>query len=108
MSLLGGSGIRKVAIACLSNTRKLVGELTKIPQVRRIFEGEYFHECIIRVPGSAKDLVKSLAKKGILAGLPVSDYPGNEGALLVCATEMVTDEAISRFAHAVSQWCKHK
>jgi len=46
-----------------------------------------------------------LADKGILGGVPFSRISGgqHEDLLLVCATEVVSDEDIHAFAHALEE-----
>jgi glycine dehydrogenase subunit 1 len=69
-----------------------------------VFSGPTFNEAAFDV-GDAEGVVSRLAKRGIVAGAPLSrwypDYPRAKGALLSVATELHTPELIELFAQAV-------
>jgi glycine dehydrogenase subunit 1 len=99
LALLGAEGLERVASACHANVRKLTALLTDIPGVEPLFDRPVFHECALRVPAPAADLLRSLAAHNILGGYDLGlDYPELDPSLLVCATEMRTDEDMDGFA----------
>ena len=57
--------------------------------------------------GDAEAIVSRLARRGIVAGAPLSrwypDAPWSKGALLCVATELHTPELIRLFAQAVGE-----
>lgn len=45
------------------------------------------------------DLVRAITAQGIIAGMPLgADYEGLQDCLLVCATELRTEEEMNDFA----------
>ena len=71
----------------------------------RVHSGAYLNEFAVRVP-DARAVHAALLDEGVLAGLPLArwypDDPELADALLVCATEVTTDEDIERFAPALA------
>ncbi len=47
LSLMGPAGLERVAAASHARTRELVGALTRVPGVRRLFRGPVFHEEVV-------------------------------------------------------------
>ena len=104
MSLMGPEGLERVASAAHARTRELVSALTRVPGVRLLFEGPYFHEAVLSFDRPVAPLLDALASRGILGGLDLSGhYPELDGGLLVCATETKTSEDINRYATALAE-----
>ena len=98
MALLGAEGLERVAAACHANTRKLGEMLCQIPGVEPQFDGAIFHEQALRLPAPAADVLRSLAEHDLLGGFDLGlDYPELDPAILVCATELRTDEDMDVF-----------
>lgn len=107
MSLLGAQGLMNVAERCHHNTHELVQALTAIDGVELVFQTPYFHEALLALSMPVKDVLRDLRAAGIDGGYAVgAHYPGLENTLLVCATEMRTDEDIARYAHALNACLK--
>jgi glycine dehydrogenase subunit 1 len=103
MSILGAEGLRRVAIACHENTKALAKALTSVIGVKEKFNGAFFHERVIQMPGNARDVVNALALKGIVGGFPLgADYPALADCILVCATEKRTAADIDRYRAALT------
>ncbi len=103
MSLLGPTGLKKVAQTCHQNAQQLAKQLTDIPGVEFIFNTPFFHEFIIRLPKPVKTILKELAKLGIQGGLDLSElYPELGNALLVCATETKTQQDFAFYQQQLS------
>lgn len=99
LAILGAEGLERVAAACHANTARLVELLTAIPGVAPLFEGPGFHERALRLPAPAADLLRSLAAHNILGGFDLgTEYPELDPALLVCATELRTEEEVQAYA----------
>ena len=106
MSILGASGLEKAAAACHANTMALVKQLSQIEGVDCAFESNYFHETVLKLNKPAVDVLAALAEKNILGGYDLSEaYPELGNAILVCATEMRTDEEISAYANELAEVC---
>jgi len=107
MSLLGASGLENVAATCQQQTRKLVEALTQLRGVKLAFDGPRFHEAVLLLDRQVDSVLEQLAQKGVIGGLDLSRlYPELGNALLVCATEMRTDEDIKRYAAALAEVLK--
>jgi glycine dehydrogenase subunit 1 len=99
MALLGAEGLERVASACHANTARLSQLLCEIPGVEPLFDRPIFHERALRLPAPAGDVLRSLAAHNILGGLDLGqDYPELGSAILVCATELRTEEEMAGFA----------
>ena len=104
LSLMGPTGLERVAAASHARTRELVDALTRVPGVRRLFRGPVFHEEAIALDRPAAPVLEKLAARGILGGLDLTEhYPELGPALLVCATETKTSADIERFASALAE-----
>jgi glycine dehydrogenase subunit 1 len=107
MTLLGPSGLERVAAACIARTAELVQALGRIAGVSEVFEGPRFHEAVIRLDRPVQPVLTALAKSGIVGGYDLSrDFPELGNALLVCATETRTSEDIARYATTLAEALK--
>jgi glycine dehydrogenase subunit 1 len=103
LSLLGKAGL--VHLARLNHARaRLLRDAMKRAGIGTVFSGPVFNEQVFDV-GDAEAVVARLAKKGIVAGAPLSrwypDHPRAKGALLCVATELHSEELIELFARSV-------
>ena len=104
MSLMGPAGLEATAAASHASTKDLVGALTAVKGVRRAFAGPYFHESVLLFDRPVAPILTSLANRGILGGLDLSElYPELGYALLVCATETKTKSDIDSFVTALAE-----
>jgi glycine dehydrogenase subunit 1 len=104
MSLLGPDGLANVAKQCHGNTLKLVQALTKIEGVQQVFDGPVFHEALLQLNTPVADVLSALQAQGIVGGYDVSGhFPELGNAMLVCATEVRTDEEIENYALHLEQ-----
>jgi glycine dehydrogenase subunit 1 len=99
MALLGSEGLSRVATACIKNTNTLVNALTSIEGVDVKFTGPRFHEAVITLPvPDASVIVDKMTDRQILPGFFLGDhYPELANAILVCATEMRTEDDINSY-----------
>ncbi len=104
MSLLGAQGLMQVAERCHHNTHELVNALTQIDGVECVFNAPYFHEALLKLTKPVDEVLTCLRAAGIDGGYAIgTHYPELGNTLLVCATEMRTDEDIARYATALSK-----
>lgn len=107
MAILGADGLEKVASSCHANTVSLVDKLTQIEGVSRVFNNPYFHEAVLQVDRPASEILLALADRNILGGYDLSEaYPELGNAILVCATEMRSQDEITAYAQALSEIIK--
>jgi len=104
MSLLGATGLERVAATCQQRTRELIGALTKIKGVKLAFDGPRFHEAVLQLDRNVGEVLEALAQRGVIGGYDLSQqYPELGNALLVCATETRTSEDIAAYAKALNE-----
>ena len=104
LSLLGPVGLERTAAASHARTRELVEALTGLPGVKRAFAGPFFHESVLLFDRPVAPILRTLARRGILGGLDLSEaYPELGHALLVCATETKTSEDIGQYVAALGE-----
>ncbi len=99
MSLLGAEGLRQVASQCHQNTHELVERLSQIDGVDPVFTAPYFHEALLKLNKPVAEVLKQLAQAGITGGYtPELHFPQLENTLLICVTEMRTEEEMAQYA----------
>jgi glycine cleavage system P protein (glycine dehydrogenase) subunit 1 len=104
LSLMGPAGLERVAAASHARARELIDALTRLPGVRRLFNGPVFHEDVVALDRPVAPVLEKLAARGILGGLDLAEhYPELGPALLVCATETKTSDDIARYAGALAE-----
>jgi glycine dehydrogenase subunit 1 len=104
MSLLGAAGLESVAAASQTQTTALVDALTRIPGVKLVFKGPRFHEAVLQLDRNVAEVLEALTQRGIVGGFDLSrHYPELGNALLVCATELRTDEDVAEYEAALRQ-----
>ncbi|MET0029517.1 MAG: aminomethyl-transferring glycine dehydrogenase subunit GcvPA [Candidatus Thiodiazotropha sp.] len=98
MSLVGGVGLQRVAAACHANTTRLIEALSSLPGVAPRFTGAVFHESVLTLPIETKRALRALAAHNVLGGFDLcEDYPELGDVVLVCATELRSDEEIETY-----------
>jgi glycine dehydrogenase subunit 1 len=103
MTLLGGTGLTDLARINHARSRALMAALEGVAGVE-ILTGRMFNEFAVRLPRSAAEVVEILAAKGVLAGVPFSRLDpaaGLDDVLIICATEMTTDDDIDALSKAL-------
>lgn len=114
MAIMGAKGLENTAAACFANNNKLVAQLTAIDGVEKVFSATHFHETVLQFDDLAEDdcvadipvtnILKALMEKGIIGGYDLSlHYPELGHALLVCTTEMRSEEDINAYAKALQE-----
>lgn len=102
MAILGPRGLENTAAACHANTRELVAQLASVDGVRQAFSAPIFHESVLLLDKPAGEVLQALAERGILGGYDLGkDYPELGNAVLVCATELRTEEEIMAYRDAL-------
>jgi glycine dehydrogenase subunit 1 len=103
MSLLGASGLERVAAASLQRTADLVAALVGVAGVKPAFTAPRFHEAVLLLDRPVAPVLAALSRRGIFGGLDLADrYPELGHALLVCATETKLQADIDSYAGALT------
>ncbi|MGB7844832.1 MAG: aminomethyl-transferring glycine dehydrogenase subunit GcvPA [Candidatus Acidiferrum sp.] len=102
LTLLGKEGIREMAEQNLAKAQFALGELEKIPGVKRSFTAPFFNEFAVELPRSVKMVNADLLKSKIVGPYVLgAAYPELTKHALVCVTETTSRAEIERFAAAV-------
>lgn len=105
MTLLGGAGLRKLAILNHERMLHLVSRLEAETGLKPNND-MFFNEITIELPTPAAPVVETLAQNNIIAGVPVSRLLPNakmDNQLLLAATETVTDRDIDILISALKE-----
>jgi len=94
MTLLGETGLKRLARVNHANAIKLADQLARVKGVE-VLNKTFFNEFTVKLAKPAAEVVEALAAKGVLAGVPVSRLlpgAGLDNLLLVASTEVNTDD----------------
>jgi glycine dehydrogenase subunit 1 len=104
LATIGPHGLRDVAAGGAARAARLEAALAGVG-APRLHPGPYLNEFAVRVP-NARTVHRRLLDRGVLAGLALADAlpdePSLADGLLVCATEVTTDDDIAAFAAALA------
>lgn len=105
MSLLGETGLRRLARINHAQAKKTRDALAAVPGVE-VLTPRFFNEFAVRLPRSAAAVVEQLAQRGVLGGVPFSRLDpkaGLDDVLLVAATETTTDQDIEALSSSLAE-----
>lgn len=95
VSLLGASGLKKVFLSSVQNAKKLASKISQVEGYDVLMQ-DFMYEFVLKLPVEADVFLQKMQEKGILAGIKIA-----EDKILVCATEMTTDEQIDAYVGAL-------
>ncbi|GJL77109.1 MAG: glycine dehydrogenase [Nitrospinaceae bacterium] len=100
LATMGKQGLREVALLNVRKADYLKNRLRKIKGFSIRFDADTFNEFVLECPKPAEEMRDSLMQEAnILAGVPLATYyPELENSLLLCATELNTQEEMDRLA----------
>ncbi len=106
LATVGPRGMRQMALLSHQKARYAAEILTKIPGVRLKFQQPFFREFLLETPRPAKEVLASLADKGInvgpdLARFQMTQVQGWQNCFLVALTEKRTRREIDSLAEAL-------
>jgi glycine dehydrogenase subunit 1 len=93
MSLLGQTGLKRLARVNHANAVLLADMLANVPGVD-VLNAHFFNEFTIRTPRAGADVIDAMAAKGVIGGLPPSRLlpgAGVDDLIIVASTEMNDD-----------------
>lgn len=101
LSLLGKQGLRDVAAQCHAKAEYLK---TRLSGVQFLNEEPTFNEFAVGLPRNAAEVVGEMAKRGFLAGIPLSELGvGEPNHLLIAVTEKRTRDEMDTFARVLKE-----
>ncbi|MDQ0316147.1 aminomethyl-transferring glycine dehydrogenase subunit GcvPA [Amorphus orientalis] len=104
-TLLGGTGLTRLAAVNHAQTVKLVERLEDVRGVE-VLNDTFFNEVTLRVDRDAAAVIEDLAERGVLAGVPVSRLlpsAGLDDLIVAAVTECVSDDDIEAFATTLAE-----
>jgi glycine dehydrogenase subunit 1 len=105
-SLLGEEGLKRLAELNHVKACQLADKISTVPGCK-VINTSFFNEFTVELPKPAAEVVEVLAKKPILAGVPISRFYPNDKALanllLVTATELTTDADMDALVEGLVQ-----
>jgi glycine dehydrogenase subunit 1 len=106
MTLLGEKGLRALAAINHAKASAAADMLASVPGVELVNDA-FFNEFTLRLKRPARPIVRTLADKDILAGVPLGrlypDGDGRENGLVVAVTETTTEEHVATLADALRE-----
>ena len=105
LATMGKQGLREVALLNVKKADYLKNRLRKIKGFKIRFDADTFNEFVLECPKPAEAVRDTLLREAnILAGVPLgTHYPELENGLLICATELNTQEEMDRFAEKLEE-----
>jgi glycine dehydrogenase subunit 1 len=108
LAAMGKTGLRECAAHNLARARELQAKVTAIAGVRSRFAAPVFNECVVQVPGRARDVLAALQTRQILGGLDLGRfYPELADCILMNATELTTSSDIDLLVRALTDVVSH-
>jgi len=106
MTLLGEAGLRRLAGLNHAGAVHAAERLAKVPGVKLVTE-RFFNEFTLDLGQEARPVVRTLADKGVLAGVSLGRlYPGEDSlanGLIVAVTETTTRDDVEALASALEE-----
>ncbi len=106
MTLLGEAGLRGLAEVNHAFASAAADTLANVPGVELVTPG-FFNEFTLRLNQEARPIVRTLAERGVLAGVSLGRlYPGADdlaNGLVVAVTETTTPEDVATLADALKE-----
>ena len=102
LTLLGPQGLKEVAQLNVERAHQLAELINGVEGFRAGTGAPFFNEFVVTCPVAAKQVIEKLATQGIAAGYDLGTIcPQLTNCLLVCATEMRTEEDLQAYANAL-------
>ena len=104
MSLLGKSGMRKVAELCYQKAHYAARQIAGIEGFKVNSSQPFFHEFIVECPRPVAEVNDFLLDYDILGGYDLSnEFPSMKNHMLVAVTEMNTKEDIDALCEILQE-----
>ena len=106
MTLLGEAGLRELAAINHAGAVAAAERLTKVPGVELVTTS-FFNEFTLKLPQAARPVVRTLADRGILAGVSLGrlypDVTDLANGLVVAVTETTTPEDVEALSYTLEE-----
>ena len=106
LALLGGKGLRNLALVNHAQAKKLADLVSKVPGVE-VITPDFFNEFTLTTKLDGREVIERLLEKNVLGGVPAARLlPDDEqyhNHIIIAATEMNDDEDIATFAQKLKE-----
>lgn len=103
LSLMGGEGIKDVALYSLSNTQYLYQRLKELRGIKLPYSSCVFNEFVWEVEDAPR-IIETLYKKNIIAGYYLGNkFSQHKNSILSCCTEKKSKEEIDNFVNTLAE-----
>ncbi|WP_448374937.1 aminomethyl-transferring glycine dehydrogenase subunit GcvPA [Fervidobacterium sp.] len=103
LSTMGPNGLKEVAWRSYNNAHALA-QMLEERGFKRIFNGEFFNEFVIKVPDNYRTKWHEMVKEGILGPIPIDRVYKELGpSALVCATEVNNKNSMAKLVEVMSK-----
>ncbi len=104
MSIMGPDGLRELASICRARSQYLKEKLEAEKIGRIVFSAPTFNEFALDLGRDPGPILKAMAQKGFLAGIPLGEsYPDLENSILVAVTETLGEDDLDNYAAQLSR-----
>jgi len=104
LAALGPKGLAELAQLNFERAQQLRDRLETEAGWKPLFTGPTYNEFTVTTPQAAESLFETLGTKGITPGWPLSRaLPERGDALVVCSTEVHSDQDHARFVRAIKE-----
>ncbi len=104
LSLLGRSGLRRLALVNHTNAVRLMDMLKHIEGIRVPHRGYHFNEFVVAFPRDEDEVHRGLLERGYHGGLRLKRIlPELGDSMLLCTTELHTKGMLEGFARALEE-----
>ncbi|MCB0327882.1 MAG: aminomethyl-transferring glycine dehydrogenase subunit GcvPA [Bdellovibrionales bacterium] len=104
MACMGRNGMVALAKKNFERAHSLAQKLCQIKGVKKVFDGEFFHEFALTIPKEAKAFLSIMEEKKIVAGLDLSRLDSSRNnQILIAVTETKSDEDLDQYLKAFSE-----
>lgn len=99
LSVLGETGFREMGSLCYAKAHRLAEMIARCDGYSLRYDGPFFREFVVRCPVDAGKVIENARARGVLAGIPLQKYFGEDATndLLVAVTEKRTAEELDTF-----------
>lgn len=94
-AIMGKKGLKEAQMKSFNATHYLFEEITKLPKFEKVYDSEFFKDCVIRTSLDPAAINAALLEKGMLGPLDLGTFDDSkQGQLLFSATEKRTKDEI--------------
>lgn len=104
MSLLGKTGLKKVALLSFERAEEAQKAICGVEGFEPYFKAPYGREFAVRTPRPAKEVINSLLKRGVLAGIDAGQWFSKmDDCMIVATTEKRSTADIARLVDGLKE-----